>query len=171
MQSDRNRAHPNESVVFTPIGVIHSPHTDIAGMPIQPSGARGVRGTIEVFPPFAEGLADIEGFERLILIYVFHACETCELSVTPFLDTRKHGIFATRAPCRPNAIGLSVVQLTGRNGTILLVEDIDVLDGTPLLDIKPYVPAFDAYPDARCGWFAKNAQGAESVRSDGRFRT
>lgn len=157
-------------VVFSPIGTIRSPFTDIAGMPIQPGGARGVAGTVEIAEAYADGLKDLDGFSRIILLYAFHQCESCELTVMPFLDKTAHGIFATRAPCRPNAIGLSIVRLTGRNGRTLEVEDIDVLDGTPLLDIKPYVPAFDCYPDAKAGWLEKNAGGAESFRSDGRFR-
>jgi len=158
-------------VVFSPIGTIRSPFTDIANMPIQPSGARGVKGTIEVSEEYAGGLSDIEGFSRIILLYDFHACDSCQLTVTPFLDKATHGIFATRAPCRPNTIGLSIVRLTGRSGRILEVEDIDVLDDTPLLDIKPYVPAFDCYPDERSGWLEKNGHRAASFQSDGRFRS
>ena len=157
-------------VVFSPIGIIRSPFTDIAGMPIQPAGARGIRGTVEVSEQYAAGLEDLEGFSRIILIYVFHKCEQCQLTVTPFLDSQVHGIFATRAPCRPNAIGISVVRLAGINGRILAIEDVDILDGTPLLDIKPYVPVFDAYPDSKSGWLEKNGKRAESVRSDERFR-
>ncbi len=158
------------TIVFTPIGTIHSPFKDIAGMPIQPTGARTDRGTVEIFDEYASGLADIEGFSRIILIYAFHQCESCQLTVTPFLDSAPRGVFATRAPCRPNAIGLSVVRLTGREGSTLFIGDIDVLDGTPLLDIKPYVPAFDAYPDSKSGWLEKSAGASESFRSDERFR-
>lgn len=157
-------------IVFTPIGIIRSPFTDIAGMPIQPGGARGVRGTVEVSEDYAEGLYDLDGFSRIILLYAFHKCDSCKLTVTPFLDTGTHGVFATRAPCRPNPIGLSVVRLTGREGGTLIIEDVDILNGTPLLDIKPYVPAFDAYPDSKSGWLEKNAGGAASFRSDERFR-
>ena len=170
------RYEPDESgdmkpiVVFSPIGTIHSPFKDVAGMPIQPNGARGIAGTVELSEKYAEGLGDLDGFSRIILIYAFHACDSCELTVTPFLDTNPHGIFATRAPCRPNAIGLSVVRLTARTGRTLIIEDVDILDGTPLLDIKPYVPAFDAYPDATSGWLEKSAGGAELFRSDERFR-
>jgi tRNA-Thr(GGU) m(6)t(6)A37 methyltransferase TsaA len=139
-------------------------------MPIQPSGARGVKGTVELFSEYAEGLCDLDMFSRIILIYAFHRCTSCQLTVIPFLDPTPRGVFATRAPCRPNAIGLSIVRLTGREGRTLFIEDIDVLDDTPLLDIKPYVPAFDAYPDASSGWLKKSAQEAESFRSDGRFR-
>ena len=157
-------------VVFSPIGTIRSPFKEISGMPIQPTGARGVPGTIEIAEAYTAGLADLDGFSRIILLYAFHACDSFQLTVTPFLDMAAHGIFATRAPCRPNAIGISIVRLIGRNGGTLAVEDIDVLDGTPLLDIKPYVPAFDCYPDAKAGWLENNAHAAVSFRSDKRFR-
>jgi len=156
-------------ITYTPIGVIRSPFTDISGMPIQPAGARGIHGTVEIFGEFAEGLSDLDGFSRIVLIYAFHKCASCQLSVTPFLDTATHGIFATRAPCRPNAIGLSIVRLVAVNGCQLIIEDVDILDGTPLLDIKPYVPAFDSYPDEKSGWFAGCKDTVGSTKSDGRF--
>jgi len=138
--------------------------------PIQPAGARGVRGYVEIFSEYAEGLRDIEGFSHLFLIYAFHRCPSYQLTVIPFLDTSPRGVFATRAPRRPNAIGLSVVRLIEVNGTMLVVEDVDILDGTPLLDLKPYVPAFDSYPDAASGWLERSAHGAGLIRSDERFR-
>ena len=161
----------SEPLCFNPIGTISTPWTDIAGMPIQPNGARGVTGTVTVFDEFADGLQDIEGFSRVILIYAFHRSTSYDLVTKPFLDTVLRGIFATRSPKRPNHIGLSCVCLTGRNGNRLTVEDVDMLDGTPLLDIKPYVPAFDAYPDAGCGWLEHVARDAEFFRSDDRFRS
>lgn len=161
---------PDARIVFTPIGTIRSPFTDISGMPIQPTGARGVKGTVELLDQYAEGLCDLDGFSRIILIYAFHRCTSCQMTVTPFLDTTPRGIFATRAPCRPNPIGLSVVRIIGVQGRTLIIEDVDILDGTPLLDIKPYVPQFDAYPDASCGWLEKRVQDVESFRSDERFR-
>ncbi|HEX3002002.1 MAG TPA: tRNA (N6-threonylcarbamoyladenosine(37)-N6)-methyltransferase TrmO [Methanoregula sp.] len=160
--------HP--PITFNPVGIIHTPFCDIAGMPIQPNGARGTRGTIEIFPAYAGGLRDLIGFERIILIYAFHQCADHCLTVKPFLDTEIRGIFATRSPKRPNGIGLSVVRLREVKDGMLTVEDVDVLDGTPLLDIKPYVPAFDAYPGSRCGWLESVAGNAERVRSDDRFR-
>ena len=159
-----------DQIALFPIGTIHSPFYDIAGMPIQPNGARGVQGTVEVADRFVDGLRDLEGFARIILIYSFHRCNGHDLHVKPFLDTTPRGIFATRSPRRPNAIGLSVVRLVSVNGSTLVVEDVDVLDGTPLLDIKPYVPAFDAYPESCCGWLESVAKNAENIRSDGRFR-
>ena len=151
------------------IGVIHSPFTEPAGTPIQPTVARGAEGTVEVFPEFVGGLQDLEGFERIWLLYWFDQAVPARLRVVPFLDKAERGIFATRAPCRPNPIGLSVVRLNGIEGNALMIEDVDILDGTPLLDIKPYVPAFDAYPDASSGWLETAAHGAESFRSDKRF--
>jgi tRNA-Thr(GGU) m(6)t(6)A37 methyltransferase TsaA len=167
MHSTRDGSSP---IICTPIGIIHTPFCDIAGMPIQPNGARGTRGTIEVFPQYSEGLRDLEGFERIILIYAFHRCPDHCLTIKPFLDTESRGIFATRSPKRPNGIGLSVVRLRDVKEGMLTVEDIDVLDGTPLLDIKPYVTAFDSYPGSRSGWLESVAGNAESVRSDDRFR-
>lgn len=155
---------------YTPIGTIHSPFHDIAGMPIQPNGARGIPGTVEIHAPYRDGLRDLDGFERIILVYALHKCTDHCLTVRPFLDTTPRGIFATRSPKRPNAIGLSVVRLLGVNGGTLTIADVDVLDGTPLLDLKPYVPAFDAYPGSRCGWLESVAGDAETVRSDDRFR-
>jgi tRNA-Thr(GGU) m(6)t(6)A37 methyltransferase TsaA len=154
---------------FRPVGTIRTPYHDPAGMPIQPAGARGVRGTVEIFEEYKNGLLDLEGFSRIFLIYPFHRSQGYELAAMPFLDTVSHGVFATRAPRRPNAIGLSIVKLVAVNGCTLLVEDVDILDGTPLLDIKPYVPAFDAYPDEKAGWLDGSGRNAISARSDRRF--
>lgn len=156
-------------IPFTPIGTIHSPFTDPVGMPIQPAGATGVRGTIQIKEEFRAGLRDIEGFSRLILLYAFHRVNGCALEVVPYLDTVPHGIFATRAPKRPNAIGLSVVRLVAVNGCELVIDDVDILDGTPLLDIKPYVPAFDCFPDSDAGWFGDCGGRVSGARSDCRF--
>jgi tRNA-Thr(GGU) m(6)t(6)A37 methyltransferase TsaA len=154
---------------YRPIGTIHSPFQELEGMPIQPAGARGVVGRVEVKPQYAEGLKDLDGFSHIILLYHFHRSSGFKLTVTPFLDTQPRGLFATRAPKRPNAIGMSVVRLTGIEGVALAIEDIDVLDGTPLLDIKPYVPAFDPQTEIRTGWLAPATGRAGSHRSDDRF--
>jgi len=158
--------------IYRPIGVIRTPFPTLEGMPIQPSGAEGVRGTIEVFPEFEKGLLDLDGFSHLIPLYHFHRSKGFALEVTPFLEDTRHGVFATRAPRRPNAIGLSVVRLTGIvDNRILQVENIDVLDGTPLLDLKPYVPSFDHWKADSSGWLDATAERAKSLKSDDRFNT
>lgn len=158
-----------ERIAFVPIGTIHSPFTDPAGMPIQPAGAIGVQGSIVIDPAFRDGLSDLAGFSRIILIYPFHRSHGYSLAVTPFLDTEPHGVFATRAPRRPNPIGLSIVRLVAVNGNELVIGDVDILDGTPLLDIKPYVPAFDSYPDEKAGWLDSCQDAVAGARSDLRF--
>lgn len=159
-----------QPVSYLPIGVVRSPFMTTHGMPIQAVAARGVRGRVELDPAHAEGLADIEGFSHLILLYHLHEVTAPQLSVTPFLDTASHGIFATRSPARPNAIGMSTVRLLSVDGCTLEVEGIDILDGTPLLDIKPYVPQFDDREGARIGWYADRVQAVGETRADGRFR-
>jgi tRNA-Thr(GGU) m(6)t(6)A37 methyltransferase TsaA len=153
-----------------PIGTIHSPFKTISDMPIQPSGATGVTGQIVLLPELVEGLADLDGFSHVILLYHFHQGDKTELTVTPFLDRQPRGVFATRAPSRPNRIGLSVLALRGISGNILQVENIDILNGTPLLDIKPYVPEFDQ-PAApiRSGWLKQTSADVQTARSDQRF--
>jgi len=158
-----------EQIVYRPIGVIHSPWREAAGTPIQPVAAAGVAGQIALLPEFAVGLRDLDGFSHLILLYHLHRVTQVHLSVTPFLDTATHGIFATRSPARPNPIGLSVVRLVHAEGNVLHIENVDMLDGTPVLDIKPYVPAFDAPPVERIGWFADKLDTATNARADDRF--
>jgi tRNA-Thr(GGU) m(6)t(6)A37 methyltransferase TsaA len=136
-----------------PIGVIETPFREPAGTPIQPSRARGARGKVHIDSRFQAGLKDLEGFERVWLIYWFHKARGPSLLVTPFLDRQQRGVFATRAPARPSSIGMSVVRLLAVRGGILDVEDVDIIDGTPLLDIKPYIPEFDCYPNSKAGWF------------------
>ncbi|MCK4857389.1 MAG: tRNA (N6-threonylcarbamoyladenosine(37)-N6)-methyltransferase TrmO [candidate division Zixibacteria bacterium] len=156
-----------ETFIVKPIGVIRSPFTQAEGTPIQPSLAEGATGIVEVFPEYAEGLQDLKGFERIWLIYWFDRSCELKLKVIPFRDTKERGVFATRAPCRPNKIGLSSVRLLDIKGSILKVADIDILDGTPLLDIKPYVPRFDIYQGARSGWLERD--GNDLTRADRRF--
>lgn len=153
-------------VELTAIGLIHSPHRKVQGAPIRPRWAAGIEGTVEVCPEFAPGLRDLEGFERIWLLYWFdRACEA-QLEVVPYRDTQKRGVFATRAPSRPNPIGLSCARLLGIEGNILRVADLDVLDGTPLLDIKPYVPDCDVFTVERIGWWS---EARSSQVADGRF--
>lgn len=139
-------------IVHTPIGVIHTPHQRAEETPIQPVYARGVQGTVEILAEYEEGLKDLEGFSHIFLVYAFHAAGAPRLTVCPYLEDTPRGVFATRAPCRPNAIGLSLVRLVGREGRVLRIEDVDILDGTPLLDIKPYVARLDSRSDVRSGW-------------------
>lgn len=157
-------------ISYTPIGVIHSPFKDVEGMPIQPAGASGIEGTVEVSPDLAPGLKDLDGFSHIILIYHFHLSEGYSLQVKPFLDNTLRGVFATRAPRRPNAIGLSVVKLAGVTGNVLHVQDVDVLDGTPVLDIKPFVPEFDNRHTDKIGWLTGKDRLVGEIRADRRFR-
>ena len=157
------------SITYSPIGIIHSPFTQLEGMPIQPAGAAGVQGTVAIFNEYEAGLKDLDGFSHLILIYHFHQSKSFSLQVTPFLDNKPRGVFATRAPKRPNAIGLSVVNLQHIDGRRLHIEGVDVLDQTPVLDIKPFVPDFDMHGDVRTGWLEKARQAVTEKRSDKRF--
>ena len=159
-----------DTIDFTPIGVIRTPHGELENMPIPPAGARGVRGTVEIEPRFTDGLRDLDGFSHVILLYHFHASRKADLVVTPFLDTEPRGVFATRAPNRPNPIGLSVVKLVGVDGHVLTVEDVDMLDGTPLLDLKPYIPEFDGVEDVHLGWLAEVRGRSRNARADDRFK-
>ncbi|MGC4064993.1 MAG: tRNA (N6-threonylcarbamoyladenosine(37)-N6)-methyltransferase TrmO [Polyangiaceae bacterium] len=149
------------------IGRIRSPHTEPVGTPIQPAFAEGVKGEVVIEPAFVEGLDDIEGFERLWLIYLLDRIAMTKLKVVPYRDTRERGVFATRAPCRPNPIGMSAVRLSRREGNVLHVLDVDVLDGTPLLDVKPYIPEYDSHPMCRSGWM--DADPLSRAVADGRF--
>lgn len=155
---------------YRPIGVVRSPFADPESMPVQPVGVDSACGVIEIDPSYEEGLKDLEGFTHLILLYHFHRSGPCRLTITPFLDTQRRGLFSTRAPSRPNPIGLSIVELLGVDGNRLSVSKLDILDGTPLLDIKPYVPEFDSRPSAVSGWFEKARGVAGSKLSDGRFK-
>lgn len=160
----------SQTIHYRPVGIIHSPFKTIQDMPIQPSGAVGITGTIEIEAAYSAGLADLDGFSHLILLYHFHQVEDFQLTVVPFLDTKPHGVFATRAPKRPNPIGLSVIRLVRVEGNTLHIENIDVLDGTPLLDIKPYVPIFDQQDEVRTGWLETAGDPVRHKRSDDRFR-
>ena len=141
-----------EPIIYKPIGVIHTPFKEPRGIPIQPQRGRDVTGTVEVFEAYEEALADLAGFSHIILLYHLHLSEGYSLKVTPFLDTELRGLFATRAPRRPNPIGLSVVRLDRIDGCTLRIRDLDMVDGSPLLDIKPYVRPFDPAERLRLGW-------------------
>ena len=154
---------------YRSIGVIHSPFKEAKGTPIQPIGAEGVDGTIEVDPEYCAGLKDIDGFSHLILLYHFHLTGGYSLEVRPYLDTATHGVFSTRIPGRPNPIGLSVVRLVKVENCTLHIQDVDIVDGTPLLDIKPYVPAFDLRETDQIGWLSGKSRYVHHTKSDGRF--
>ena len=156
-------------IQYRPIGIIHTPFKTPQGTPIQPPASQGAGADVEVFEKYAEGLVDLEGFSHIYLIYHFHLSRKFSLKVKPFLDDESHGLFATRAPSRPNAIGLSIVELIGSEKNILHVKNIDVLDGTPLLDIKPYVPGFDIRKVRKIGWMEKKIKNLGEARDDGRF--
>ena len=157
-------------IAFEPIGIIHTPFMDLVDMPIQPAGAAGVKGTVEVFEDFQPGLKDLDGFSHIILLYHFHRSHSFNLHVVPFMDSVPRGLFATRAPKRPNPIGLSVVRLDRIEDGVLHIRNVDILDGTPLLDIKPYVPEFDAQVEVRTGWLEKARKTVSSRKSDDRFK-
>jgi len=159
-----------EPIQYRPVGVIYSPFEAPEGTPIQPAGARGVAGSVEVFPEYAEGLKDVEGFSHIVLIYHFHLSRKSSLRVRPYLDSQMRGVFATRSPSRPNPIGISVVRLNRVEGPVLHIQDIDIVNGTPLLDIKPYVPEFDLNEPVKIGWLEGLIERAPAARDDGRFK-
>lgn len=142
----------SNSYKMHPIGVIRTSFTVKGETPIQPIFSSST-GTIEVFPQYSDGLIDLEGFSHIFIIYIFDRSKTYQLRVKPFLDNHPHGLFSTRHPNRPNPIGISIVQIIDINKNSIVVEGIDVLDNTPLLDIKPYIPDFDIRKNARTGWY------------------
>ncbi|MDD5583357.1 MAG: tRNA (N6-threonylcarbamoyladenosine(37)-N6)-methyltransferase TrmO [Candidatus Marinimicrobia bacterium] len=157
------------SITLEPIGIIYTPFKTKEGMPIQSNGAKGIKGQIRVKKEFIQGLIDLDGFSHIILIYYFHRSSGFELLVTPFLDDRKRGVFATRAPKRPNPIGISVVRLLRIEKNILYIENVDMLDETPLLDIKPYIPDFDIHKTEKDGWIKNKTDKLNKTKSDKRF--
>jgi tRNA (adenine37-N6)-methyltransferase len=159
-----------DPITYIPIGIVHTPFTSMDGMPLQTVAAQGVEGTIELDPEFLDGLKDLQAFSHLILLTHLHRMTGFALEVTPYLDDQPHGIFATRSPRRPNPLGLSIVRLIAVEGCILRIEDIDLLDGTPLLDLKPYVPAFDVRETEHIGWFSGRVERVHTTRADERFR-
>jgi tRNA-Thr(GGU) m(6)t(6)A37 methyltransferase TsaA len=158
-----------KEIIYRPIGVIHTPFRKPKGTPIQPEGGENIEGTVQVFPEFAEGLADVEGFSHIILIYHFHLSKMFSLKSKPFMDNQEHGVFAMRGPSRPNPIGVSIVRLVGIKENILQIKDVDIVDGTPLLDIKPYVPEFDIRDVQKVGWLEGKVHKLGISRDDGRF--
>lgn len=159
-------------IELEPIGTIHTEFTEIEGMPIQPTGAKGIKGTLVIKDKYLNGLKDLEEFSHINILYLLHKVDGYLLEVKPFMDINTHGIFATRSPKRPNRIGSSIVQIDKIKENTVYVSNIDVLDGTPLLDIKPYVPQLyeDTIEELKIGWFEKNHNKAKSQKSDNRFK-
>ena len=155
---------------INPIGTIHSPHKSIEDMPIQPKGASEVVGHVIVDEKYIDGLHDLDGFSHIYLLYSFHKAARTEMHVVPFMDDQARGVFATRSPLRPNHIGISIVKLIRVKGNKVFVKGIDILDGTPLLDIKPYIEEFDVVKDCVSGWMQASDEQVRKKRSDERFK-
>ncbi len=151
------------------IGHINSPFTELVNMPIQPKGAVDVTGSVIIKEQYLEGLKDLEGFSHIYLLYEFHKAIRTELTVVPFMDKKPRGVFSTRSPLRPNHIGLSIVELVSIKGVELTIRGVDILDGTPLLDIKPYISEFDRVGESKSGWLKGNKEEVQEKRSDNRF--
>ncbi len=155
-------------IKYKPIGIIHSPFKEPKGTPIQPTASRS-KGKVEVFPEFSDGLQDLEKFSHIILLYHFHLSKKSSLMMKPFMDDTEHGIFSIRAPSRPNSIGMSIVRLNKIEKNILYIENIDILEGTPLIDIKPFVPEFDNRNTTKNGWLKNNVYKLKNTKDDERF--
>jgi len=158
-----------QQITYKPIGIIHTPFLTLNNIPIQNIGATEEIATIEIFPEFAEGLKDLEGFSHIILLYHLHLVQNSALIVKPFMDTVPRGIFATRSPIRPNPIGFTIVKLVGINNNLLTIKHFDMLNNTPLLDMKPYISTIDEIKDSKSGWLTGKIQNFENTKSDSRF--
>lgn len=156
-------------IIYKPIGIIHTPFKKCEGTPIQPKAGKDIEAKVEIFSEYVDGLKDLDKFSHIILIYHLHLSKGFKLRVIPYMDDKKRGVFATRAPKRPNPIGISVVRLVKIEKNILYIKDIDIVDGTPLLDIKPYVPQFDEAEDIKIGWLEKRIHKLPYTKDDGRF--
>lgn len=158
-----------DNIIFKPIGFVRSPHKEPKGVPIQPTAAKDITGTIEILEEFAPGLKDLDGFSHIIVLFNFHLSTDYKLVVLPFMDDTPRGVFSTRAPRRPNQIGISTVRLLKVEGNIIHIQGVDMVDGTPILDIKPCVPKLDQPEVERIGWLEKRVQKAEDTKADERF--
>ena len=158
-----------KKIEFKPIGIIHSPYKKMKGTPIQSSAAKEIEGTIEIFPEYVEGLSDLDGFSHIQLLFYFHLSKKFKLKVKPYMDDHSRGVFATRAPSRPNSIGLSIVNLIKIEGNILYIKNMDMIEGTPLLDIKPYVSKFDDANVKKIGWLENKIHKLPKTKDDGSF--
>ena len=157
------------NIIFNPIGIVHTPFNEAKGTPIQPRKSGGTEGTIEIYNEYVPALDDLDGFSHIYLLFHLHLSKGYELKVVPYLDDQKRGLFATRAPRRPNQIGLSIVRLLRIESNILFIKDVDMIDGTPLLDIKPYVHSFDKQTDIKIGWLEERLKDNDIHRADTRF--
>lgn len=157
-------------IIFKPVGIIHSPYKTVENMPIQTSASKDVEAVIEIFDQYKEGLSDLEGFSHIYVIFFLNMVREPKLKVIPFLDTVERGVFATRSPARPNPVGLSLAELVSVNENLLKIRGVDMLDGSPVLDIKPYVPDFEKYEKVRIGWFEGKTHKADDILSDMRFK-
>jgi tRNA (adenine37-N6)-methyltransferase len=158
-----------DKLTYNIVGIVHSQFKEPKNVPIQAAASKGTVGTIEVYPQYVEGLRDLEGFSHIMLLYHFHLAKACSLMVKPFLDDQTHGVFATRSPSRPNPIGISIVQLNSVEGNILHIQDLDIIEGTPVIDIKPYIPTFDCRKTDKIGWFKTKIDKLATTKDDGRF--
>jgi tRNA (adenine37-N6)-methyltransferase len=159
-----------DNIFYRPIGIIHSPFKTIEGMPIQPCGAKGIQGKVVIYRDFSAGLNGLNDFSHIILVYHLHLSKGYSLNVVPFLDKASHGVFATRAPKRPNPIGISLVEVIRIEDNTITIANVDIVDGTPLLDIKPYVGLFDKVENENIGWYQAQIDKVETTRSDSRFK-
>ena len=155
-------------ITVEPIAYARTDYKNLENMPIQPKGCSNP-AQIEVLPEFAEGLKDLDGFSHIYLLTYFDKCKNTKLTLIPFMDTVEHGVFATRSPARPNHIGLSIVKIESVKDNIITVTGIDLLDGTPIIDIKPYIENFDHPENPRSGWMTKTLDEVKEKRSDDRF--
>jgi tRNA-Thr(GGU) m(6)t(6)A37 methyltransferase TsaA len=158
-----------ENIYIEPIGIIYSPFKKPKGTPIQSSAAIDTEGKILIYDKYSSGLKDLEGFSHILLIYHFHLIKKTSLIVKPFMDKELHGVFSTRAPVRPNHLGLSIVRLEGIDKQTLYIRDVDIVDKTPLIDIKPYCPEFDTRKVQKTGWLDRNIGKLYDMKDDERF--
>jgi tRNA (adenine37-N6)-methyltransferase len=161
--------HMLNAITYQPIGIVHSPFVEPEGTPIQPAASNGTEAFIEIFPEFADGLKDLDGFSHIYVLFHLHLINKHPLTVIPFLDNEPHGVFSTRSPGRPNPIGISVVQLGKVEGNRLFIKNIDMLDGSPVIDIKPYIQQFDVFETTKNGWYQNRVHNMETKKDDGRF--
>jgi tRNA-Thr(GGU) m(6)t(6)A37 methyltransferase TsaA len=157
-------------ITYKPIGIIYSPFKSIEGVPVQPAGANGIKGKVKIFKKYLNGLMNLDGFSHIILVYHFHLSDGYSLKVIPFLKDKEQGVFATRAPKRPNQIGISVVKVQKIQKNIIDIINVDIINGTPLLDIKPYASFFENVKNERIGWLSGEIKNINKIKSDKRFK-